>query len=785
MYDIIKDKYILLILLTLFINPAISSAQWEKITTLPANVANVYWLDIWALPSNPNYLWVCGYNGSTAHSTDGGRTWRSSIIQNINQLETICFPSRTIGYTSGEGKIFKSIDGGISWFDITPANARVQIWGNYFITDDFGITLGGNCTGEQVFYRTSDGGRTWSEARYFEPNTKLSDVIMYEQNGLGYAVSSGFLWRTDNGGRDWQMISWTRGNDWHEDIAIVGSSLLIPVSLGCDGNQEASGGARFTTDLGASWTEFRTPKSNYGSFLFDERRGWVVGLNEQIYYTSDAGKTWALRNCGLEPGASLDDLWFLNDTTGFVVGDGIYRYSTKVIDKPYVLNLGPLDFCVGDSVVLSVSKNYSTIRWSNGATTPSITVKASGWYSYYGFNNRCDSGSSERVYVNAHPKPNASISISGKNPPCVGETATLQLNQDFPSVRWSNGATDRTILVTEPGVYSAEFVNEFGCSNTANFILNFNELPEPALSLSSDNNFCWGDSITIFTNSGFRQYIWFFEGNVIPSATSNRLRVGAPGRYYVEVTDLYGCVGLSDYVDIFVRNDTNQLELFFLPPSDAFDFGSVVYPEQKCKTAVIRNLSWKTAIIEDAFLSHNISFSVPMSQLPIKIEPSESAEITICYSPSAIKQERDTLSISDICSPHKLPLIAFGTGAEYSFGTNCDAVVNLNVVDISGKYNFSLGQSYPNPAAGIVNIPFYRYVPNDYKESSNETCQLFNSIGQLVSQGYETIINDISGSNGRHIAGLMNINTEGLAGGLYFAQIRSERSIEYLKIIIE
>lgn len=784
---VMKNKYILLIFLTCVFSGTAAFSQWEKVNTLPGNLSSAYWLDIWALESNPNYIWVCGHNGEVAYTVNGGASWMGTQIPGGPQLETICFPSRTTGYVSGGSKIFKTIDGGANWFDITPQNAfQVQIWGNYFLTEDFGITIGGQCSGTQIFFRTTDGGRTWTEARYYEPNTKLSDVIMYSANGLGYAVSSGFLWKTDNGGVTWEIISWTHGNDWHEDICIKGNSILFPVSLYCDGSQSDPGGARFSTDMGVNWRLFVTPSPTYGSFLHDKMRGWIVGRDEQIYYTSDAGLTWTLRNCGIDPGDHLDDLWFLNDSVGFVVGDGcIYRYSTKVIDKPLVLAQGPTEFCEGDSVKLTTSKLYTTVKWSTGETTRTIVVKQTGWYSYSASNGKCDSGTTDRLYVQVRPKPTGTLRIVGKNPPCIGDTAIIELVEDFPSIQWSNGASGKMIKVTEPGTYAVEIGDDLNCSNIISIDVMFNPLPEPQLTLFGENNFCWGDSVTISTNEGYEKYRWFVDGNYLDGSEDKfKIKVGNPGKYFVEVVDANGCVGISEIADVIVRSDTNKLAIVISEPTDVFDFGKCYYPKQVCRNVEIRNMSWQSVVIDEAYLKRNISFSTPMTQFPILIEPFGTANIKICYLPSEFNEERDTLVLPDLCSPHYMPIRAIGAGAEYDSKSKCETELQYVTIGLNGKYVFSLGLPYPNPAPGIVNIPFNSYQPNESASVYTEECVLYNSMGKIMAHGTENILSIANSQYGKHISGNFSINVEDLPQGIYFASIRTAAGNEYLKIVV-
>lgn len=330
------------------LNPNLYSKYWERITNIPAPYNNNYWLDVYFLPSNPQYGWICGFNGMVLRTTNGGNTWQGTVVSGANHLESVHFPTSTIGYTSGVEGIFKSTDGGANWTNITPTGSS-NLWGNFFVDANNGILLGGGCDGVQYFWRTTDGGASWTVYEGNEPNSGLTDAIIYDVNGLGYAVSSGKLWRTTDGGSSWEVFTTSGTNVWQEEICKYGNSFLVPYAgLNCSG-QGDDGGMRFTTNNGISWRQYQTRISMFGAFLLDANNGWACGYNRSVYYTSDGGQTWILRNCGVETG-NLDDMWFINPSTGWLVGEGVYKLADDRREvSNTILDFGKL--CVGDEIV--------------------------------------------------------------------------------------------------------------------------------------------------------------------------------------------------------------------------------------------------------------------------------------------------------------------------------------------------------------------------------------------------------------------------------------------------
>ncbi len=379
-----------------------SSQYWERIQNIPAPYHNNYWLDVFFHPSNPNYGWICGFNGMILRTTDGGNTWRGTTI-NAYHLESVHFPTLQVGYVSGVEGIFKSTDGGATWFDITPEGTRdtTFFWGCFFLNENYGLLVGDGCNGRlQHFWLTTDGGANWSVFIGNEDNTGMTDVMLYP-NGLGYASSSGKIWVTSDSGRTWQIFSTSGPSLWQEEITNIGSSFLVPFSgTTCTGGGN-DGGMRFTTNNGVTWNSFRTGVPMFGTFLIDAQRGWACGYYREIYYTSNGGVTWQKRNCGVQSG-NLDDIWFINETNGWVVGEGIYKLSNpKGVAIKNALNFG--EVCVGERILdtlwfKSFNFNDVTISLSINPSGSDFSIVSPGSTAYI---QSCDS---IRIIISFNPK---------------------------------------------------------------------------------------------------------------------------------------------------------------------------------------------------------------------------------------------------------------------------------------------------------------------------------------------------------------------------------------------
>ncbi len=350
---------------------------WERVP-LPGQYAQGYYLDVFFLPSNPQYGWVCGFNGYVLRTTDGGSSWQGSVVpfngRAGGHLESVHFTDALNGYCSGPCGVFRSTDGGATWTDITPTFPSEAPWGCYFISATTGVVLGGGCVGAQNFFRTTNGGQTWSLFQGNQSASGLTDALL-QADGSGYAVSSGLLWQTTDGGSSWSVAAATGPNYWNEEIARSGTSFLIPwAGSNCSG-QGSGGGGRFSTDGGQTWRSFSTGTPMFGAFLHDSQRGWICGYARHVWYTSDAGQNWQYRGCGTD--GDLDDIWMITDTTGFVVGQGVYRYAKEQRSASKTM----LDYGWNCQPVLRYDTVYIRNRSWN-ATSFQLTITGSGAAAY-------------------------------------------------------------------------------------------------------------------------------------------------------------------------------------------------------------------------------------------------------------------------------------------------------------------------------------------------------------------------------------------------------------------
>jgi large repetitive protein len=210
--------------------------------------------------------------------------------------------------------------------------------------------------------------------------------------------------------------------------------------------------------------------------------------------------------------------------------------------QPTVSASGVTTFCAGGNVVLT-SSAANAYLWSNGATTQSITVSTSGSYSVSEISaNGCTSVASAATAVTVNPIPTTpTISSSGATTFCTGGSVTLTAPAGAASYIWSNGATTRSIVVSNTGSFTVQIASAAGCSSavSASTSVTVNPVPaQPTVSVGGPTTFCSGGSV-VLTAPTSTSYSWS------NGATTQSITVSASGSYSVTVSNAQGCSSVA------------------------------------------------------------------------------------------------------------------------------------------------------------------------------------------------------------------------------------------------
>jgi photosystem II stability/assembly factor-like uncharacterized protein len=397
-----------------FLIPEISLSQWQWQNPLPqGNTLN----DVFFIDQSTG--WTVGDAGTIMKSTDGGLTYNLINFPTHKNFASVEFFDPLTGLISGEsGMLLKTTDGGLSWnqvetgfsadftdmciikssmtwlscidgtilksadyggsWQVAYSDNSMQFKSISFVDEGHGWAAGYNDSYYSGMVRTSDGGNTWKS---LEPPFEFALLeICFTDTLNGYAYSNSgdyedFLAKTTNGGDSWENIEGELYYGDFKDIFftdhdngwIAGSSGTIPGYWGI---------LFYTDDGGMNWY----PGENLGyENLFDfnavyfinTETGWMVGSFGNILYTIDGGEHWTKINPGANSYGSLEDVFFIDENKGWVVGGASYVGFSRILHTPdggnsWVEQVAPTDNILNSVYFTSPLEGWITSEQSAG-----------------------------------------------------------------------------------------------------------------------------------------------------------------------------------------------------------------------------------------------------------------------------------------------------------------------------------------------------------------------------------------------------------------------------------
>jgi photosystem II stability/assembly factor-like uncharacterized protein len=266
--------------------------------------------------------WASGSGGTYARTTDGGATWRSSIMPGASQLDfrdveaVDANTAYLLSIGPGEqSRIYKTTDGGSGWMvQFTNHNPKAFFDAFAFWDARTGIAMSDPVDGRFILIKTADGGATWKELpRENTPPALEGDgafaasgtciAVQGKQNvwfGTGGAAVAR-VFRSTDGGNTWKVASTpiTAGNASSGIFSIAFKDAKTGVIVGGDykNENEASNNVATTTDGGATWTLAKGARpSGFRSAVAyvrgaDPARLIAVGPSGSDY-SLDTGSSW-------------------------------------------------------------------------------------------------------------------------------------------------------------------------------------------------------------------------------------------------------------------------------------------------------------------------------------------------------------------------------------------------------------------------------------------------------------------------------------------------------------
>ena len=350
---------------------------------------------------------------------------------------------------------------------LTSSPGTSYLWSNGATTRSINVTTSGSYT---VRVTNSGGCQSASSAATVVTVNALPATPTISPGGPTTFCTGGSVTLSSSAGTSYL---WSNGATTSSITVTISGSYTVRVTNG-SGCQSAASVATIITVNSLPSTPTITaggPKTfcSGGSVTLASSAGsaylWSTGATTQsINVTSSGSYTVRVTNAnGCQSASSAATVVTVNALPG----------------TPAISAGGPTTFCAGGNVTLTSGTGTSYL-WSNGATTSSINITASGSYTVKVTNaSGCQSAASAATVVTVNALPiTPTITANGPTTFCAGGSVTLTSSAGTTYL-WSNGATTPGINITTAGSYTVQVTNANGCQSavSAATIVNVNALP--------------------------------------------------------------------------------------------------------------------------------------------------------------------------------------------------------------------------------------------------------------------------------------------------------------------
>lgn len=248
----------------------------------------------------------------------------------------------------------------------------------------------------------------------------------------------------------------------------------------------------------------------------------------------------------------------------------VYNGQVRIFGgfAPRVFASGKVEFCEGDSVVLTAEDGFASYQWSTGSTDRRVVIRSGGIYTVFVTRFDGKSGTSDPIEVTVHPNPRPVVTPSGPVVLCPNQTASLEVTA-AEKYRWNSADTTRQIWVMGGGTYVVEVEDIHGCRGVSDSVRVLASTVTAQITPPSPVILCPGDTAHLTADSGPYRYRWS------TGDSTQTISKSSPGQVTVVVTDAFGCSVTSSPVDIRILTVVKP-SITLSPPSSSLCEGDTV-----------------------------------------------------------------------------------------------------------------------------------------------------------------------------------------------------------------
>jgi gliding motility-associated-like protein len=229
------------------------------------------------------------------------------------------------------------------------------------------------------------------------------------------------------------------------------------------------------------------------------------------------------------------------------------------------------NICPNEDLVLQVNPGgMITYNWSDSFSGRDRTINTANTYEVtVTDSNGCINSTQIVIQELVPPNPQ----VEGDTCVCFGKTGEINLSTNYSGYLWADGSTTQNRTITSGGTYSVTVTDADGCTGETSYTVD--ELANPTPQINGDDQFCDGGNTVLTLTQSYSGYVWSGAG----SGSSAVYPVTTGGNYIVQVTDAFGCVGMTNFVVTVHPNPTPSIAgstTYCVGLSTTLDAGSYV-----------------------------------------------------------------------------------------------------------------------------------------------------------------------------------------------------------------
>lgn len=301
--------------------------SWDEVY-IDADMSTYFFMDITCFdktiylflkPQTAKVLELPNAKSLVYKSTDDGKTWRQ-LEQEIkgkmfgafflNESMGFIVVEETVSISEGYTYFYKTKDGGKTWSKSRLVGTPGFTSGIMFLNEKLGFV------GK---YKTTDGGSIWENMfTNYLPQSESVDDIYFTDSLNGWAVNWVKIFQTTDGGVFWKELEQNSTHQLNDiNFSKNGTGWIVGVA-----------GNIFSKSTGSDiWKSFSSGNKNNLNdvFFIDEKEGWCVGTFGSILHTSNGGETWEKQDSKID--SVLFRVKFLTNLEGWIAGHYVVLHT--------------------------------------------------------------------------------------------------------------------------------------------------------------------------------------------------------------------------------------------------------------------------------------------------------------------------------------------------------------------------------------------------------------------------------------------------------------------------